>query len=138
MPRDLFAELNAVAISAPVQNGSLVFRNGDPGSAVYVVRSGRIALIWCHSGQIYPMDTLGPGRIIGLPAVFNGEFSATAKAVEDSVLGFIQADEVLRMLECDPSLMQAATKLLGQEVARMRTMIPRLASDGRLPLVGKP
>jgi hypothetical protein len=60
MPRDLFAELNAVAISAPVQNGSLVFRNGDPGSAVYVVRSGRIALIWCHSGQIYPMDTLGP------------------------------------------------------------------------------
>jgi CRP-like cAMP-binding protein len=69
MPRDLFAELNAVAISAPVQNGSLVFRNGDPGSAVYVVRSGRIALIWCHSGQIYPMDTLGPGRIIGLPAV---------------------------------------------------------------------
>jgi len=73
-----------------------------------------------------------PGRIIGLPAVFNGEFSATAKAVEDSVLGFIQADEVLRMLECDPSLTQAATKLLGQEVARMRTLIPRLSSVGRL------
>jgi hypothetical protein len=34
------------------------------------------------------------------------------------VLGFIQADEVLRMLECDPSLMQAATKLLGQEDGR--------------------
>lgn len=138
MPRDFFAELDAVAISTPVHAGSLVFRHGDPGSAAYVVRTGRIALIWCHSGLVYPMDTLGRGRIIGLPAVFNGEYSATAKAVEDSVLGFIRADKVLEMLECDPSLMQAATMLLGQEVARMRTMIPRLPGDRRPLLVGKP
>ena len=82
------------------------------------------------------MDTLGPGRIIGLPAVFNGEYSATAKAVEDSVLGLIHADKVLGMLECNPSPMRAATRLLGQEVARMRTMMPTF-TDKRLLLVEK-
>ncbi|HEX4037096.1 MAG TPA: Crp/Fnr family transcriptional regulator [Acidobacteriaceae bacterium] len=128
MPSDLFRELDAIAISTPVKNGSLLFRHGDPASAVYLVRSGRIAMIWCHSGQVYPMDTPGPGRIIGLPAIFNGDYSATAKAIEDSELGFIGADQVLRMLESDPHLMQAATRLLGQEVRRMRTMVPILPS----------
>lgn len=75
---DLFTELNAVAISAPMPKGSVVFQNGDPGSAVYLIRRGRIALVWTDANDVVPMDLHGPGRIVGLPAAFNGEYSATA------------------------------------------------------------
>jgi CRP/FNR family transcriptional regulator len=123
---DLFAELDAVAISAPIRKGSVIFQNGDPGSAVYLIRSGRIALVWADPNDVIPMDLHEPGRILGLPAAFNGSYSATAKAVEDSELGFVPSDHVVAMLGSSRSLMEAAVRLLGLEVARMRSMVSNL------------
>jgi CRP/FNR family transcriptional regulator len=131
---DLFTELNAVAISARMPNGSVVFQNGDPGSAVYLIRWGRIALVWTDANDVIPMDLHGPGHILGLPAAFNGAYSATAKALEDSELGFVPAERVLAMLECNPSLMQAAVRLLGQEIARMRFLAGNIP-ESKLRLV---
>lgn len=127
---NLFAELNAVAICAPLPKGSVIFQSGDPGSAVYLIRSGRVALVWLDKNDVVPMDLHGPGRILGLPAAFNGSYSATAKVVEDSELGFVPSDRVVAMLETNPSLMQAAVMVLGQEVARMRSMVSILPERG--------
>jgi CRP-like cAMP-binding protein len=133
MPIDLFRELDAIAIAAPVEKGSFVFSSGDPAHAVYVVRSGKIALIWQESNEmIYPMDTLGPGSVIGLPAALNGEYSATARAVEKSELGFVPVDRVMDMLERNPSHMHATLRLLALEVARMRMLVANAPDHNRL------
>ncbi|MGA7525125.1 MAG: cyclic nucleotide-binding domain-containing protein [Acidobacteriaceae bacterium] len=131
---DLFAALDVVAVSAQMPRGSVIFQNGDPGSAVYLIRSGRIALVWTDKNDVVPMDLHGPGRILGLPAAFNGNYSATAKALEDSELGIVPSDRVVAMLETSPSLMQAAVRFLGLEVARMRSMVSILP-EGSLRLV---
>jgi CRP-like cAMP-binding protein len=122
VPIDLLRELDAIAIATFVEKGSFVFSSGDPASAVYVVRSGKIALIWPDSNEVYPMDTFGPGTIIGLPAALNGEYSATARAVEKSALGFVPADRVMDLLERNPGHMHATMRLLALEVARMREL----------------
>jgi CRP-like cAMP-binding protein len=57
---------------------------------------------------------------VGLPAALNGEYSVTAKAVEDSELGYISAERVIAMLESSPRLALAAMKLTVQEAARMQ------------------
>jgi CRP-like cAMP-binding protein len=88
---------------------------------VYIVRSGKIVLVWMAPDHVYPMDTVGPGSIVGLPAALNGEYSVTAKAVEDSDLGYIAAEQVIAMLESSPRLALAAMKLTVQEAARMQT-----------------
>jgi len=72
MSIDLFRELDAIAIATPVEKGSFVFSSGDPASAVFVIRTGKIALIWADSKEVSPLDTFGPGAILGLPAVLNG------------------------------------------------------------------
>lgn len=138
MPIDLFAELDAIAISTPVEKGSFIFQSGDPASAVYVIRSGKIALIWTDSQEVYPMDALGPGSIVGLPAVLNGSYSATARAVEDSDLGFIPASRVMDMLERNTGYMHSTMKLLALEVARMRDMVANAPDGNRLRVVEKP
>jgi CRP-like cAMP-binding protein len=138
VPISLFQELDSIAIAAPVQKGSFVFSSGDPTSAVYVVRSGKIALLWAAAQNAYPFDAFGPATVLGLPSALNGFYSATARAVEDSVLGFIPADRVLDMLERNPSLMHATLKLVALEVARMREMIATVFDDGKLHLSGKP
>jgi CRP-like cAMP-binding protein len=119
MPIDLFRVLEAIAIATPVAKGSFVFSSGDPASAVFVVRTGKVALIWADSNEVYPFDTFGPGTILGLPAALNGEYSATARAVEDSELGFIPADRVLEMLERNPTHMHARLPLLRQRTISM-------------------
>lgn len=96
---NLFAELDAIAVAMPVEKGTFVFRAGDPASIVSVVHSGKIALIWADSREVYPLEAVGAGGIIGLPAVLNGTYNATARAVEDSVLGFIHASRVMEMLD---------------------------------------
>jgi CRP-like cAMP-binding protein len=117
---DLVKQLDELAISMPVSRGSLIFRCGAPVSAVYVVRSGRIVLVWMGPDHVYPMDALGPGSIMGLPAALSGEYNVTAKAVEDSELGFISVNQVIAMLESSPRLARAAIKLTAQEAVRMQ------------------
>jgi CRP-like cAMP-binding protein len=118
---NLIEQLDKFAISTPVLRGALLFRCGEPASAVYIVRSGKIVLVWMAPDHVYPMDTVGPGSIVGLPAALNGEYSVTAKAVEDSDLGYIAAEQVIAMLESSPRLALAAMKLTVQEAARMQT-----------------
>jgi CRP-like cAMP-binding protein len=113
-----------------VARGSLIFRCGAPVSAVYVVRSGKIVLVWRGPDQVYPMDALGPGSLMGLPAALSGEYNVTAKAVEDSELGFIAVNQVIAMLELSPRLARAAIKMTAQEAFRMQSG----ADDGKIHL----
>jgi len=127
---DLVRQLDELAISMPVARGSLVFRCGAPVSAVYIVRSGKIVLVWRGADHVYPMDALGPGSIMGLPAALSGEYNVTAKAVEDSELGYVPVSQVIAMLESSPRLAHAAMKLTAREAVRMQLS----ADDGKIHL----
>jgi CRP-like cAMP-binding protein len=118
---NLLDQLDKLAVSMPVPRGSLLFRSGEPASAVYIVRTGKIVLVWMAPDHVYPMDTVGPGSIVGLAAALNGEYCVTAKAVEDSDLGYIAAREAISMLESSPRLAFAAMKLTVREALRMQT-----------------
>lgn len=119
----LFAELDALASPLSMPKGSVLFRRGDPASAVYFLRRGTVALVWTDLSGIRPTDSLGPGSIIGLRAALIGEYSITARIVEAAKLGFLPAQKVLDMLQCNPTLMRATSKMLGVEGARMRSMM---------------
>jgi CRP-like cAMP-binding protein len=127
---DLVRQLDELAITMPLARGSLVFRCGAPVSAVYIVRSGKIVLVWRGPDHVYPMDALGPGSIIGLPAALSGEYNVTAKAVEDSELGYVPVSRVIAMLESSPRLAHAAMKLTAREAVRMQLS----ADDGKIHL----
>jgi CRP-like cAMP-binding protein len=123
MTDQLFDGLNRLASCTSVPAGTLLFLREEPCRCVYVVRSGRIALLWPDTEETTPMEILGPGSIIGLPAAINGTYSATAKTLTDSDLGFISAERVLDLLASDPALCRATMRMMSQEVARMRSSI---------------
>lgn len=112
-----------VAFAAGVE----LFHCGDPVAAVYTVRRGKVSLVWSAADKPYPIGLLGPGSIIGLPAALNGTYSVGACAAEDSELGFIPADRVVEVLQANPRLCLAAMKLVGQELARLRSTIMHIA-----------
>ena len=125
---NLFDNLNQLARSISLPAGAVLFRRDEPAQSVYVVRSGRIALLWPDAEGSAPMETLGPGTTIGLPAAMNGIYSITATSLVKSELGVISVARVLELLEGHPPLCREALKLIGQEVARIRSSITEHSS----------
>ena len=119
----IFDELNGRANSASFPAGTFLFRRDQVSPSVYVVRRGKIALLWPDAEETSPMEVLGPGSIIGLPAAINGSYSVAAKAVIDSELGVISAGRVIELLETVPGFCRTAMRMMSQEVARMRSSI---------------
>jgi CRP-like cAMP-binding protein len=123
MSETLFDELNLLARTLHAPAGMVLFRRDESCTSVYLVRTGKIALLWPDAEETNPMELLGPGSIIGLPAALNGAYSATAKATSDSELGVVGVARVVDLLESNPAFCRTAMRMMGQEVARMRSLV---------------
>jgi CRP-like cAMP-binding protein len=90
--------------------------------AAFVVRSGRVALVWEALKQVYPMCVHGPGSLLGLASALNGHYGVTARAVDDCDVGYIPADRLVALLQSSPLLTAEAMRLTAADSARMRSM----------------
>jgi hypothetical protein len=48
-----------------------------------VVRSGTVALLWPDADETTPMEIIGPGSTVGLPAAMNGTYSGLLRSPYD-------------------------------------------------------
>jgi len=79
--------------------GTTVFRQGDPGGSVYVIRAGRVRVLKESSGRQRIVTTLGPGDFFGEMAVVTGRpRSATVEVVEDAELLKVPAGKLQEMV----------------------------------------
>ena len=71
----------------PLKRGELLFREGDPSEAMYVIKTGKIAVLKSKGNSEITLAELGPGDMIGEMAFFDSKpRSASARALADSVL----------------------------------------------------
>ena len=76
--------------------GTTVFRQGDPGGSLYVIRAGRVRVLKESNGRRRMVSTLGPGEFFGELAVVTGQpRSATVEVVEDAELLRVPAEEMI-------------------------------------------
>jgi CRP/FNR family transcriptional regulator, cyclic AMP receptor protein len=67
--------------------GETIFREGDPGKALFIVLEGRISIIRAVDGAEKPLATLAPGAYFGELALIDDQPRfAAARADEDSIL----------------------------------------------------
>jgi len=103
------AELQAVRAITREQRfaaGSEIFREGDPGDGVFVVRDGLVEISGLVSGEARRVfSKLGPGEIFGEMAVIEDRpRSATVTALTDTLVYYIPRDEMLVLLQRSPAL----------------------------------
>jgi signal transduction histidine kinase len=108
--------LRRIAQERRFVTGQEIFREGEPGDGVYVIREGLVEIAhFVDLKEHRVFSRLGPGEIFGEMAVIeNLPRSATAIAVRDAQVSFIPRDEMLGLLKRSPGL---AFNLL-QEVSR--------------------
>jgi CRP-like cAMP-binding protein len=79
--------------------GATVFREGDPGGSLYVIRSGKVRVLKNSAGRQRVVITLGPGDFFGEMAVVTGRpRSATVEVVEDAELLKVPAGKLQEMV----------------------------------------
>src|SRR5262245_8152772 len=100
--------------------GETLFREGDPGDAMYVILDGSVELRL--NGHVF--ETLGPGGVLGEMALIDqSPRVATAIAVTDVTLARVPEKRFLFMVRETPHFALQIMRLMAD---RMRRMISRI------------
>ncbi len=114
-----------MATWARYESGGVVFREGDPGDALFIVVSGQLrVLVATTSGEIL-LNTLGPGDIFGEIAVLDGRGrTATVAASKPSELLRIGRQEFLVFLEDFPRYTSTLVHVLASRIRSAVQVFP--------------
>ena len=138
-PVDL-SNLRRIAQEQTFSPGREIFKEGDPGDGIYLVREGlvEISFVGGQTGR-YVFTEAGAGELLGEMAVIEDQpRSANAIARKESVLYFMPRAEILRLMGQCPELAMA---LLKETSHRLRTFnrqyLREVLQAERLAVVGR-
>jgi CRP-like cAMP-binding protein len=118
---ELSKRLDSIAVRAFLPRGAVLFHDGDPVSAVYVIRKGSLNLEWASYRMAFH-QSLGPGQIAGLAAALNGTYNLTATAAEDCEVGYVPTAAFVQLLECEACVSRMAMEQVSWELLRIRVL----------------
>jgi CRP/FNR family transcriptional regulator, cyclic AMP receptor protein len=96
--------------------GDVIFAEGDKGDAMYVIRSGEVAIE--RGGHV--MESLGPGNIFGEMALIDGSpRSVTVRAKTDCVVAPMNEKSFLFLVDETPFFAVAVMRTLADRLRRM-------------------
>jgi CRP-like cAMP-binding protein len=119
---ELLVALESLSTLDSSAAGQLLIEQGTPGRGVYIVRSGtvRLSIVVEHKGKEIFQRLLGPGCVVGLPAVLCSQpYTFSARCQSDCTFGFIEAPALQEFLRTQPLLCLEVVRLMGQELAEM-------------------
>ena len=134
---DMLERVADAGTERSLTRGDVLFDEGDPPDALYLVVHGRIAIAMSS-----PVDRresvvalMEPGDLFGeLGMLDHGPRSAMARALEPSSVLEVPFEPVRRMFEEDPRLLWNVTRLLA---TRLRVMDEVLADSVLLDVTGR-
>ena len=112
----------------PLKRGQALFREGDVGDEMFLVRSGAIVISKAVTGRVEQvLARIGAGDFLGEMALFDrSPRSATVQADSDAVLLVLDRDALARLTEINPRAAAAFFHALVQ------VFIERLRASGDL------
>ena len=86
--------------------GHTLFTEGEEPRGIFIVHSGEVDLVFStRNGVRKPLRTVRTGETLGLSDIVSqSRYDCTAVTRVASRIGFVPLDEILRMLDDDPSL----------------------------------
>src|SRR3954462_12379506 len=112
-----WADLAASAQQVTVHAGDWLFRQGEPGDALYVVLTGRLEIVIEGPLETKVIRVLGRGDSVGeLALLTESPRSASVRARRDSELLLVTREHFARGLERKPECATALPRVLGRQL----------------------
>ena len=132
--------LRHVTLERQFHAGQEIFREGDPGDGVYVVKEGMVEISgWINPETRRVFSQIGPGGIFGEMAVIEGlPRSASAAAAKDTVTYFIPHGELLTLIERSPVLALSVLQVISRRLREFNQHFLReVVQSERLAVIGR-
>lgn len=129
---DIFRSLPPEEVQAVVPHmtlrtlpaGEIVFDQGDPGDALYIIDSGRVAVMRTQQGRTTTLAHLGKGETFGEMALLTERTrTASVITVEPVSLWKILREDFERLIEASPGLREAVTRLMEDRDERTEALL---------------
>src|ERR1700736_560671 len=113
------AELGKYLTIHDYPKSATIFRNGDPGDAMYLIDVGQVRIsITDADGHVVTLAELGPGDFFGEMAMLDGHGrSADATVIDEARLAKLTREDFLSFVESDPRI---ALEMLTAVARRLR------------------
>ncbi len=121
LPADALNRLVAVARRRTYRRGEVVFHQGDPGHALYLITEGRLKVVLpAETGEEAILNVLGPGDVLGELALLDAEpRSATIVALEPVELVILAREDFLELLRRSPAAVEGVLAGLARTIRRL-------------------
>jgi MFS superfamily sulfate permease-like transporter/CRP-like cAMP-binding protein len=119
---DELASLRRSLRRAELDADEVLFREGEPGDKLYLLARGAVSILVRGGGQQRRIVTFAPGSVFGEAAMLDGApRSATATAIEDTVVYSLSRSALDALSRSDPGLSSKLLVNLGRHLsARLR------------------
>ena len=119
LPDEEAEELVTLLQSRPVPAGTLLFRAGEKGDAMYLIQTGRVRIaVDDADGQQIVLAELAQGDFFGEMSLIDGkQRSADAHVIEDAHLAVLSRENFLRYINSHPGV---ALEMLSAVFQRLR------------------
>lgn len=130
---DLLRLLTGLATEIRLDDGQVLFEQGDEGDALFAIMSGALEFsVLSQDGRKLALDVMRAGALFGEIALFDpGVRTATVTALEPSTVRRVKNADVLSAIKQTPELGIDMISLAGQ---RMRWMNLQLNEQVFLPM----
>jgi CRP-like cAMP-binding protein len=113
-----------------LSRGATVFRQGDPGGSMYVIRAGKVRVMKESQGRRRVVTTLGPGDFFGEMAVVTGRpRTATVEVLEDVELLRVPAEKLQEMVSGTGEVAIRLIRRLAERLESANRFIDLLLED---------
>ena len=113
--------------------GTWLFREGDPAQSMYVLESGRVAVMKAWNGEDLLLRELGTGDCIGEMALLDlFPRSASVRAVDDCIAIELSSAHLMRLYEHDLEQFALIQMNLAREMSRRLRMTDDLLFRTRM------
>jgi signal transduction histidine kinase len=140
LPPGELEKVRSVLQERQFARGQDIFKEGDPGDGIYVVKSGSVQIAaLMPDGERMVFGRVPPGDVFGEMAVLDSQpRSAFASAETDTTVFFVPREKLLALLKDAPDV---ALNLLQQIVGRFREFnrqyVRNVLQAERMALVGR-
>lgn len=123
------AEIDRLIMERTYQKGRIIFVEGEPGEAVFFLKSGRVKISkQSEDGREQILHFIHPGEIFAEVVLFDGgTYPASAEAVEDSKIGLVRNSDMERITMANPDIALGMIKIMARRLRMAQKQINDLA-----------
>ncbi len=129
LPDQVRTELASIAFFKSYEAGQVIYVEGEPAEAIYIIESGWVkAIRMSREGREQAMLFLRAGEVFGDVGVFTGQaYPGTVLALEATVVLKIEAQAILDLSTRYPALSMAIIRRFGERILHFVRLVEDLS-----------